>query len=123
MTLFRDVNYPGQSGRSFGVSVATLTEVDDDGTYTFSGLIPGATYNTHVEVSGYPQASSEHVRVAAGQSPRVKDFRLPAVDQEVGGIVVDLRGKPLTGITVSYERDGNNRALDAPEGPRLVSGD
>ena len=114
VSLFRDVNYPGQSGRSFGVSIATVNDVKDDGTYTFTGLIPGATYNTQVEVTGYPHATSEHVRLRPSQSVRLKDFRLPAVDQEVSGVVVDPRGKPLAGITVSY--DGENRALYAPRG-------
>ena len=40
VSLFRNVNYPEQSGRSFGVSIATVNEANDDGTYTFKGLIP-----------------------------------------------------------------------------------
>jgi hypothetical protein len=90
--------------------------VNDDGTYTFAGLIPGATYYTQVEVTGYPHATSEHVRLRPSQSVRLKDFRLPAVDQEVSGVVVDPRGKPLAGIMVSYERNDENRALYAPRG-------
>ena len=39
---------------------------------------------------------------------------MPAVDQEVSGVVVDPRGKPLAGITVSY--DGENGTLYAPRG-------
>ena len=98
------------------MSIATVNDVNDDGTYTFTGLIPGATYNTQVEVTGYPHATSEHVRLRPSQSVRLKDFRLPAVDQEVSGVVVDPRGKPLAGITVSYERNDENRALYAPRG-------
>jgi uncharacterized GH25 family protein len=116
VSLFRDVNYPGQSGRSFGVSIATPRDVDDDGTYTFNGLISGATYNAEVEVTGYPNANSEHVRVNPGQPARFKDFLLPAVNQEVSGIVVDPRGKPLAGITVSYEHDDLNPSFYAPRG-------
>jgi hypothetical protein len=116
VSLFRDVKYPSQSGRSFGVSIATPHDVNDDGTYTFNSLIPSATYNAQVELTGYPNASSEHVRVNPGQPARLKDFRLPAVDQEVSGIVVDPRGKPLAGITVNYDRSNDNRGLYAPKG-------
>ena len=44
--LFRNVMYPGQSHRSFGVPIDSRNEVAADGTYTFTGVIPGATYNT-----------------------------------------------------------------------------
>jgi RNA polymerase sigma factor (sigma-70 family) len=116
VSLFRDVNHPEQSGWFFGVSIATMNDVNDDGTYPFTGLIPGATYYTQVEVTGYPHATSEHVRLRPSESVRLKDFRLPAVDQEVTGVVVDPRGKPLAGIMVSYERNDENRAFYAPRG-------
>src|SRR5262249_54028509 len=95
VSLFRDVNYPGQSGRSFGVSIERRDEIDTAGTYTFHNLITGATYNTQVEVSGRPNATSNHVEVKAGGAASFGDFRLPVTDQEVKGIVVDPRGKPL----------------------------
>jgi RNA polymerase sigma factor (sigma-70 family) len=116
VSLFRDVNYPGQSGRSFGVSIERQNEINKDGTYSFHRLIPGATYNTQVEVSGHPNATSSHVTVKAGESARLQDFRLPAVDQEVKGVVVDARGKPLAGVMVSFQRIGQTTALYAPAG-------
>jgi RNA polymerase sigma factor (sigma-70 family) len=115
VSLFRNVMYPGEAGRSFGLSIATVSDVAEDGTYTFKGLIVGATYNTQVEATGYPQGSSEHALAKPGQPVQLKDFRLPFVDQEVSGIVVDPRGKPLGGITVSYSHD-ENRSLYAPRG-------
>ena len=98
------------------MSIETQNEIKEDGTYTFDHLIAGATYNTQVEVSGYPNATSNHVTVKTGQAVRFNDFRLPAVDQEVRGIVVDPRGKPLAAITVNYERSGRTSALYAPTG-------
>jgi Carboxypeptidase regulatory-like domain len=82
----------------------------------YNGLISGATYNAEVEVTGYPNANSEHVRVNPGQPARFKDFRLPAFNQEVSGIVVDPRGKPLAGITVSYQHGDLNPSFYAPKG-------
>ena len=114
--LYRNVNYPGQSGRSFGVPVGTLNKLESDGTYTFNQLIADATYNTQIEVNGYPNATSNHVTVKPGPPTRLNDFRLPAVDQEVSGIIVDPRGKPLAGISVSLERNGPTSNLYAPTG-------
>ena len=114
--LYRNVIYPGQSGRSFGVPVGTLNKLETDGTYTFNQLIAGATYNTQIEVNGYPNATSNHVTVKPGPPTRLDDFRLPAVDQELSGVVVDPRGKPLAGISVSLERNGPTRNLYAPTG-------
>ena len=48
--------------------IETQNEIKDDGTYTFDHLIPGATYNTQVEVTGYPNATSDHVTVEARAS-------------------------------------------------------
>jgi RNA polymerase sigma factor (sigma-70 family) len=116
VSLYRDVNYPGQSGRSFGVSIDRRDEVNNDGTYTFRNLIPGATYNTQVEVSGRPNATSNHVEVKAGVAASFNDYRLPVADQEVNGVVVDPRGKPLSGVTVSFQRDEASTSFYAPRG-------
>jgi RNA polymerase sigma factor (sigma-70 family) len=116
VSVFRDVNYPGQSGRSFGVSIERRNEINKDGTYVFHNLIPGATYNTQVEAGGHPSATSEHVTVKTGESARLQDFRLPVVDQEVKGVVVDSRGKPLADVTVSLERTEKTAAFYAPSG-------
>ena len=112
--LYRDVIYPGQSGRSFGLPVENLNEIKNDGTYTFDHLIPGATYNTQVEVSGYPNATSDHVTVKPGPPVRLDDFRLPVADQEVSGVVVDARGKPLAGRHGELERKRSRRPRSTP---------
>ena len=112
--LFRDVSYPKHGGRSFGVLIETQNEINGDGTYTFDHLIAGATYNTSVEISGHPSATSDHVTINPGQPARLKAFRLPAVDQEVRGVVVDPRGKPLSGVVVTAEQTRRTEGLDAP---------
>lgn len=114
--LYRDVQYPGDSHRSFGISVGTLNAVKDDGSYAFDRLIPGATYNTQVEVGGYAKGSSNHVKAKPGETLRLDDYRLPAVDQEVRGFVVDKAGKPVRGATVSYQQRDQSRPLYAPTG-------
>ncbi len=91
-----------------------MNQIKTDGTYAFDHLIPGATYNTHVEVSGYPNATSAHVTLKPGPPIRLDDFRLPIADQRVSGTVVDARGKPLEGVMV-------NCAADLPEDPHVRS--
>src|SRR5262249_6907569 len=56
------------------------------------------------------------VTLKAGESTRLKDFRLPFVDRELKGIVVDTRGKPLSAVMVNYQRDGDTAAFYAPTG-------
>ena len=114
--LYRNVSYPGQSGRSFGSPIATQNQIDKDGSYTFDQLIPGATYYTHVEVSGHATSTSKHVTIKPGQPVRLDDFRLPVTDQDLKGVVVDPRGKPLDKVMVSYERTDRTHSLYAPTG-------
>ena len=54
--------------------------------------------------------------VKPGQPVRLVDFRLTICDQEVKGIVVDPRGKPLSGIVVDYDRDDHASEFDPPAG-------
>ena len=108
--------YPGQSHRSFGLPVDTRNEITADGTYAFSGLIPGATYNTQAEADGHATATSKHVDVRPGQPVRLEDFHLPVTDQEVKGAVVDPAGKPLSGVVVTLEQSRRKGVLYAPRG-------
>ena len=114
--LYRDVVYPGQIGRSFGLPVGTLNQIKNDGTYIFDHLIPGATYNTQVEVSGYPNATTDHVTLKPGPPIRLDDFLLPIADQSVSGTVVDARGKPLEGVMVNFQRTSEKTPMYAPSG-------
>jgi uncharacterized GH25 family protein len=114
--LYRDVTYRDASGRSFGLPVETRNEVNADGSYTFDRLVPGATYHSQAEAGGHATASGKHVKIAPGLAARVDEFRLPAVDGEVRGVVVDPQGKPVSGVTVGYERTDRTRSLYAPTG-------
>ena len=68
--------------------------------------IPGATYNVMAEASGHAGIEGEPFKVEPGRPVRLADFRLPASDREVRGIVVDPQGKPLSGIYVGYQPNG-----------------
>jgi RNA polymerase sigma factor (sigma-70 family) len=115
--LYRSVSFPGQSGWSFSRQVATLKQIDRDGSYSFDQLIAGATYYTHVEARGHATATSQHVTARRGQPLLLRDFRLPVTDQEVNGIVVDPRGKPLDKVVVSHGRtEPSNSPLYPPAG-------
>jgi hypothetical protein len=96
--------------------VDSRNEVAADGTYTFPNLIPGATYNTQAEADGHATATSNQVDIKPGQPMRLADFRLPATEQEVRGVVVDPGGKPLTGVTVTYEQGRRAGVLYTPTG-------
>jgi RNA polymerase sigma factor (sigma-70 family) len=114
--LYRNVIYPGQSARSFGLPVGTLNDIKGDGMFTFRNLIPGATYNTQVQAGGYPNATSAEVTPKPGGPVRLDDFRLPVADQNVSGIVVDTRGKPLEHVSVSLQRNYQGIQMYAPMG-------
>jgi beta-lactamase regulating signal transducer with metallopeptidase domain len=114
--LYRDVIYLTQNSRSYGPVVETTRKVTADGTYGFNRLIPGAMYEVRAEADGHAAATSIRVTIKPGQPVRLMDFRLPAANQQISGIVVDPRGKPLAGMTVSYEPTDRTRALEAPSG-------
>ncbi len=116
VTLQRNVSYPDQNERSFGTGAAILGDVKDDGTYTHDRLIPGATYNVHVEVGGHVTADGPWIKVKPGPPIRLDDFRLPAADREVNGVVVDARGKPVAGINVGYQWSERTQSFYAPQG-------
>ncbi|WP_237170746.1 carboxypeptidase-like regulatory domain-containing protein [Paludisphaera borealis] len=116
MTLFRNVRYAEQSDPSFGKAVDVGCQVAGDGSYSFKRLIPGGVFSIRVEVDGHATATSADVKVKPGEDARFEDFRLPFSDQEITGVVVDPRGKPLAGVTATYERDHRGPVLYAPNG-------
>ena len=63
-----------------------------------------------------PRRPAGTSRSSRGRRRRLKDFRLPATDQELTGVIVDPQGKPIAGASISYQRDGRDQALYAPNG-------
>jgi RNA polymerase sigma factor (sigma-70 family) len=114
LTLYRNVRYPEQPERSFGKPVVIGGEVSSDGSFSFKGLIPGGSYDVTVEVGGHATATSENATIKPGQEARVKEFRLPATDQDLTGVVVNPRGKPVAGVTVNCENPTHGQVLYAP---------
>ena len=119
--LLRSISPLGPNGSWFGLPVDTRDEVTADGSYTFERVIPGAEYMVKVEASGHAGVESRSMKAESSRPVRLDDFRLPATDREVRGIVVDPQGKPLAGATVGYERDDRRRSSTrqvAVSGPR-----
>lgn len=116
LMLYRSVAYPERPGTSFGKPIETDGKAANDGGFAFKGLIPDATYYVHVEVGGHATATSRHVKIKQGEQARLDEIRLPATDQELTGIVVNPRGEPIAGASISYQHDGRDQALYAPQG-------
>ena len=57
--------------------------------------------------------------VKPGPPIRLDDFRLPVADQELNGIVVDPRGKPLAGVDASASSKRTNQKT--PITPRAAA--
>jgi hypothetical protein len=107
--LYSDIQYPSR----LGTSVATVTEVRNDGTFSFDRLIAGVSYYVQISATNHATLIGEHIRAKAGEIARPKEFRLPAADQELRGVVVDQRGQPVVGATVGFQRT-DGRQLMAP---------
>ncbi|MDR3621901.1 MAG: sigma-70 family RNA polymerase sigma factor [Paludisphaera borealis] len=116
LTLYRNVRYTEQSDRSFGKPVAIDGKAANDGSYSFKGLIPGGSYNVRVEADGHATATGLDVKIKPGQEVDVGVFRLPITDQELTGVIVDPRGKPLADVSISLQHDGREQALYGPQG-------
>jgi hypothetical protein len=95
-------------------SVVTGAEVRGDGSFTFDRLLAGVSYFVHISAEGHARLISEHIRAKVGEISRLKEFRLPAADQELHGIVVDPRGKPVAAAIVTFQRNAD-RQLMAPQ--------
>ncbi|HWE40544.1 MAG TPA: sigma-70 family RNA polymerase sigma factor [Isosphaeraceae bacterium] len=80
------------------------TEVAKDGSFTIDGLIPDVDYLLYAKAEGHAKGQSPDIRLKPGERLKLPDFRLPITDREVKGVVVDPRGKPLAGISVSVDR-------------------
>ena len=96
-----------------GTSVATVKEVRIDGTFSFDRLIAGVSYYVQISATNHATLIGEHIRAKAGEIARPKEFRLPAADQQLHGVVVDPRGQPVVGATVGFQRT-DGRQLMAP---------
>jgi Carboxypeptidase regulatory-like domain len=107
--LHSDVQYPER----LGTTVATATNVRADGSFSFDRLLAGANYSVYISANGHASLYSEHIRANADEFYRPKEFRLPAADQELHGVVVDPRGQPVVGATVGFQRTAD-RQLTAP---------
>lgn len=115
LILYRNVMYPDRPGMSFGKPIETGKKVEKDGRFSFGGLAPGASYSVHVDAPGRPMSTSQHVKIKSGEEARLKDFRLPMADQELTGVIVDPRGRPIPGASISYQHSDRDQALYAPD--------
>jgi RNA polymerase sigma factor (sigma-70 family) len=113
VTLGTDVRYPDR----IGPMIETVSEVQQDGSFSFDRLIAGAVYFVEITADGHASIFSERVRAKPGEVQRLKEIRLPVTDQELRGIVVDPRGRWVEGATVSYQRE-SDRQFVPPRGGR-----
>jgi RNA polymerase sigma factor (sigma-70 family) len=89
---------------NFATIDSVSAEVAEDGTFTVEGLVPDVMYTLFAAVEGRGKIQSGDLRFQAGEAGRIPEFRLPITDREVEGVVIDSRGKPLAGVSVSLDR-------------------
>jgi len=82
------------------MQLAWADQVEAEGTFHLEGLLPGAEYQLEIETPGHASASVEKLRIKAGETLKLPALRLPLADQELGGVVVDPRGKPVPEVRV-----------------------
>jgi protocatechuate 3,4-dioxygenase beta subunit len=83
---------------SAGTSVPT--RVEQNGSFTLNGLVPGISYNVNVTAPGHAAAFGANFEGRAGQSQHLPDVILPRADLTISGTVLDPRGRPLPGVQV-----------------------
>jgi hypothetical protein len=93
ITLFTDVKYP----EWIGASIQTISDVREDGAFSFDRLIAGVEYYVEIRADGHAG------RLRADM--RLNEVRLPATNQELRGTVVNPRGQRVEGATVSFQRE------------------
>lgn len=84
------------------------TEADAEGSYQVAAVPPG---DYRVTVTA-PWGSDRRFDVGVGEEPLVRDFELAAAWQ-LGGVVVDMRGRPVAGAEVRCVRRDDGEALAA----------
>jgi RNA polymerase sigma factor (sigma-70 family) len=112
---------PGGSPREIVVPTGGLS-TGADGTFRFTGLLPGprARYTVEVSANGRVGRRSAAFAVAAGRTQRLADLVLPA-SVSVAGTAVDEEGRPLPEVRVGVvpgPEDGLLRPL-----PVVTAGD
>ena len=116
VSLFRNMNYPGQSGRSFGVSIDRRNEINKDGTYVFQ-----RRSRADIQHAGRGQRASECQQQPCNRQGRRVDApaRLSAAGVRRPRVERPRRrhaGKPLVAVMVSYQRFEQTTAFYAPRG-------
>ena len=94
-----------QAGR-YGTSIGDRDPftTDGQGRYEIRGMPPWERYTLRAEKDGY---GCDQKRVdlldAGGKTTAVEAMVLPVADQSVGGVVIDVDGKPVAGCPVSVQ--------------------
>jgi Predicted outer membrane protein len=99
------------------------TVTDAEGKYRLAGLVAGDQYQIEIaDPDGLVAAGWRHQSPYISFAPEGKEAALPpmhlsALTQRLAGVVVDRKGKPLAGISVSAQmpdRSSIPRTLDGP---------
>jgi|GEM_PF-1903028 len=85
--------------------VESRDKVNSDGSFFFDDLIPGVDYYVNVEAVGHAGQTSKTITAKPGIRQQLEPFRLPVTNRFLHGIVVDPQGRPVAGVTVSFEND------------------
>jgi RNA polymerase sigma factor (sigma-70 family) len=109
--------------RIHGLFDSSADAVQPDGSFRFDRLVPGIEYWLDVESPGFARVENLTITPKAGETSTLPDIRLPASDRRLGGVVVDPRGKPIAGASVSVGRDASSGIAFVPSGRHFQNTD
>ncbi len=102
-----NINLNMMAGNMGGMVEYQPIKLNSDGTFTIPALPPGQQYSLYATANGYGSA-----RKAIGKtqsqtnSLQLAPFKLKAADRPLAGQVLDTDGKPLSGVQVNLNGNG-----------------
>ncbi len=115
-TLYRE-HASGQDG--IGVGTA---KTNTAGQYQFAPAVPDATYQVGVQAEGFGYQFTKQSKKAAGTVIGFAPLALPRTDSFVGGTVLDVNGRPISGADVSLMSAGDTHTQTDAEGRFHLAG-
>ncbi len=88
-----------------GLSRDQSLEASADGTFRFSGVLPGREYTIYACAPGHLNQGTEPISVSTSRTVDVPDIVFVRADQFVEGMVTDHGGRPLPGVDVHCRND------------------
>jgi protocatechuate 3,4-dioxygenase beta subunit len=112
-----NINLNMMAGNMGGMVEYQTIKMDSDGTFTIPALPMGQQYNVYATANGYGSAQKRIGKIQSQtNSIQLSPFKLKAADRLLAGQVLDADKKPLSGVQVNINGNGQpngNMSTDA----------